>query len=184
MQLTKIDSSTQHLLPGMESIRINLPPHRQKESFDELSARSPISKIAGAAQCIARMKSLVPSRYPSWRKVLSPCVIGLFGLGIAIFFWGFAYKQSLYYGHATPSSRIPVARLCCEQRGASSSAASRFKAKSHLISNSTAFLVPIAEPARFNSAVAYIPSIFRRGIAYFDFLIPFRSPPSQRFCLA
>jgi hypothetical protein len=163
---------------------MNLHLNRQKEFFDELSARSPNTIITGTAQRIAWIKKLAPRNYPSWRKVLRPCAIGIIGLGIAVAYWGFGYKQSLYVGHAVPSSRIPVARLWIGPKGASSLATSRLRAKFYLNSGSPAFSVPISQPVRLDSAVAYIPPVFRRGIAYFDFLIPSRAPPPQRYCLA
>jgi hypothetical protein len=183
-QLTKIARTTQHFLLVMKSIRMNLHSHWQKEFFDELLVRSPITIIAGTAQRIVRMKTLAPNRYPSWKMILRLCAIGLTGLGIAVAFWGIGHKQSLYYGHAAPSSRIPVARLWSGPKGASSPATSRIRAKFYLNSGSPAFSVPISQPVRLDRAVAYIPPFFRRGIASFDFLIPSRAPPPQRYCLA
>jgi hypothetical protein len=183
-QLTKIDGLTQHLLPGIESIRMNLHRRWQKEFFDELFARSQITIVAGKARRIALMKTLAPSRSPSWKKVLKPCAIGFIGLGIAVAFWGCDYKQSLFAGHAVHSSRIPVASLCSEPKGASLPVISRLRAKSYRNLDSPVFSVPISQSARLDRAVAFIPPVFRRGIAYYNFLIPSRSPPPQRYCLA
>lgn len=183
-QITEIDGTTQHFFRGMESIRVNLHPCKQKERFDELSARNPITMIADTVRRLVQMKTQVLSRYPSWRHIFRPCALGLLGLGIAVAFWGFGYKLSLYHGHTAPSSRVPVARLWIEPKGASSPATSRLRAKSHINPDSPAFSLPIARPTRLDRAVAYIAPVTRRGIAYFDFLIPFRSPPPQRFCLA
>ena len=163
---------------------MNLHPRRQKEQFGALSARSPITINAGTAQRIAPMKTPAQSRYPSWREVFRPCILGLFGLGITVALWGFGYKLSLYHGHAAPSSRVPVARLWIEPRGASSPATHKLRAKSHIAPDSAAISVPVLRLARFDRTVAPITPVPRRGIAYFDFLIPFRSPPPQRFCLA
>jgi hypothetical protein len=183
-QITQIDGTTQHFFRGMESIHLNLHPCKQMERFDELSARSPITIIADTVRCIVQMKTRALRRYPSWRHKFRPCALGLIGLGIAVAFWGFGYKLSLYHGHASPSSRIPVARLWIEPRGAFSPATSRIRAKSYLSRQSPAISVPISRPPHLDSAGANIPPVFRRGITYFDFLIPFRSPPPQSLCLA
>jgi hypothetical protein len=175
---------TQHYLPGLESIRMNLHPRRQKELFSELPARSPITIIAGTAQSTARMRMPPPSRYPSWRRIVGPCILVLSGLVIAVALWGLGSELSIYHGHAVPPSRVPVARLWLEPRGASSPATSRHAAKSYLTLDSPAILVPFSRPTLLDRAVAYIVPVPRRGIAYFNFLIPSRSPPPQRFCLA
>ena len=161
-----------------------LHTRRQKEHFGELSARSPITIIAGTAQRIARMDMPALRRYPSWRQVFGPSILALFGLVIVIALWGFGSKLSPYSSPAVPSTRIPVARLWSGPKGASSPATSRIRANSYPGPDSLAFIVPISRPACLNRPVAYIPPAFRRGIAYFAFLIPFRSPPPQRFCLA
>ena len=183
-QLVQIDGNTQHFSSGTASVQMNLHLRRQKEFFNELSARSPITIIAGTAQRIARMDMQALRRYPSWRQVFGPCILALFGLVIAVALWGIGSKPSPYSGPAVPSARIPVARLWSGPKGASSPTNFRLRAKSYLDSGSLAFFVPISRPACLNRAVAYIPPAFRRGIAYFAFLIPFRSPPPQRFCLA
>jgi hypothetical protein len=163
---------------------MNLYRTGQKELFGELSVRNPITIIAGTAQHIARMKTLAPSRYPSWRQVVGPCILGLSVVVIAIALWGLGSKLSPNNGHAVPASRTPVARLWIEPRGASTPATSRLRAKSHATFDSPAISVFISQPARLDRAVAFIASSPRRGITYFDFLVPFRSPPPQHFCLA
>lgn len=157
---------------------------KQKERVGELSLRSSITIIAGTAHRIARMKAPAPSRYPLWRQVAGPCILGLSGVVIAVALWSLGSKLSPNYGHAVPSSRAPIARAWTEPRGASSPATFRLRAKSHFAPDSAAILVPVSWPARLDRAVASIAPVPRRGIAYFDFLIPFRSPPPQRFCLA
>ena len=171
-------------LPGIESIEMNLHPRRQKEFFSELSARSSITIIAGTAQTIARKRMPPPNSYPSWRQIVGPCILALSGLVIAVALWSLGSKLSPNYGHAVPSSRTPVARLWIEPRGASSPATFRLRAKSHFAHDSAVILVLVSWPARLDRAVAFIAPVPRRGIVYFDFLIPFRSPPPQRFCLA
>jgi hypothetical protein len=151
--------------------------------FDELSARSPITVIANAVQRrILRTRTQVRYEFPLWRQIFRPCTLGIIGLAIAIVLWGAGYKLSLYHRHATPSS-VPVAKLWIESRNASMTAASGFKAKSYLISGSQAFFVPIQLLPRLSRAVASILIVCVRDVAYFDFLIPFRSPPPPRFLL-
>ena len=158
--------------------------YKQKERVGELSVRSSITIIAGTAQRIARMKAPAPSRYPSWRQVVGASILGLSGLVIAVALWSLGSRLSPNHGHAVPSSRAPIARLWIEPRGASSPATYKFRAKSHISPDSEAISVPILRLARFDHAAAFIAPVLRSGIAYFDFLIPFRSPPPQRFCLA
>jgi hypothetical protein len=157
---------------------------RLKERAGELSVRSSITIITGTAWRIARMKTPAPSRYPTWRQIVGPYILGLSGVVIAVALWSLGSKLSPNYGHAVPSWRAPVARLGVEPRGASSPAPFRFRAKSHFAPDLAAISVLVSWPARLDRAVAYPASVPRRGIAYFDFLIPFRSPPPQRFSLA
>jgi hypothetical protein len=150
-----------------------------------LSARSPLTMIIKQAQKrVLSMGTRVPSQCPSWRQIFKPHALGLIGLAIAVVLWGGGYKLSLYHRHAAPSSRIPVAKLWIESRNASVTAASRLKTKSHLIPASQVFPAPIQRFPRPGRAVASILPVCRCGVAYFDFLIPFRSPPPHHFCLA
>jgi len=183
-QLIQIDGNTQHFFPGIASVQMSLHPRRQKEFFNELSVRSPITIIVESARRIARTSTVAQRLYPSWRQLFGPCILALFGLVIAVALWGVGSKLSPDHGHAVPSARIPVAKLWSGPKGASSPATSRIRAKSYPGPDSLAFFVPISQPACPDRAVAYILPVFRRGIAYFDFLIPSRSPPPQGFCLA
>ncbi len=156
---------------------------RQKELFDELSAQSPLTIISGATRkSVLGMRTQIRGRNPSWRQVFRPCTLGLIGLAISVALWGFGYKLSLYHRHST-FARIPIAKLWIEPRNASVAAASSLSTKSHLIPASQAFPVPIQELPSHSRAAASIFPVCTRDVAYFDFLIPFRSPP-QRFSLA
>lgn len=137
-----------------------------------------------AQKRILSMGARAPSQCPLWRQIFEPHALGLIGLAIAVVLWGGGYKLSLYHRHATPSSRIPVAKLWIESRNASLAATSRLKAKSHLNFVSQVFPVPIQRFPRLGCVVDCILPVCRRGVAYFDFLIPFRSPPPHHFCLA
>ncbi len=124
------------------------------------------------------------SRYPLWKQIFRPCALGLVGLAIAVTLWGFSFKLSQYHHHTAPSSRIPVAKLWIEPRNASVAAASSLTAKSHLIVVSQAFPVLIQPLPRLDLAVTCILAVCTRGIVSFDFLIRFRSPPTERFSQA
>ena len=150
-----------------------------------MSARSPFTVIASAAQRrILRVRTQTQCVYPTWKQILRPCALGIIGLAIAVVLWGVGYKLSLYHRHAAPSSSVPVAKLWIGSRNASVTAASRFKAKSHLVPGSQAFSVPIQRLPHYSRASACMLSVCMRDVAYFGFLIPFRSPPPPRFILA
>jgi hypothetical protein len=119
----------------------------------------------------------------SLKQRFRPCALGIIGLAIAVVLWGAGYKLSLYHRHATRSP-VPVAKLWIESRNASVTAASRFKAKSHLVPDSQAFSVPTQRLPHLSRAVACILPVCTRGVAHFDFLIPFRSPPPPHFFFA
>ncbi len=163
---------------------MSLHPLRQKEFFSELSVRSPITIIVGRARRIEQMNRLTPSRYPSWRQVFGLCILTLSGLVIVAAFWGLGSRLSPYHGHAAPSARIPIARSWFGPKGASSPTTSGIRGISYPGHDSLAFIVPISRPSCLNIVTTYIPPVFRHGIAYFDFLIPSRSPPPPHFCLA
>jgi hypothetical protein len=98
--------------------------------------------------------------------------------------WGYGYKLSLYHWHEAASQRVPVAKLWSEPRNGSLTAAVALKAKSNLAVGSQALSVDLPELTSHLSALICILPSANRGIAYFDFLIPSRSPPPQSFSLA
>lgn len=168
---------------GVPSNRV-FPP-RQKELFDDMSAQSPCVITVGAMQeALLLMSTQAQCRYRSWMRLFKPCAFGLIGLAIAVALWGFDYKLSLYHCHTASSSRVPVAKLWIEPRNASVAADSSLNAKSHFVPASHAFPVPVQRLSPLSRTLAHIPPLCRRDVAYFDFLIPFRSPPTQRFSLA
>ena len=149
-----------------------------------MSARSPFTIIASAARRrILRVRTQTLCVYPTWKQILRPCVLGIIGLAIAVVLWGFAYKLSLYHRRAAPSS-VTVAKLWIESRNAFMKAASRFKAKSHPVTGSQACPSSIQRLPRLSRAVASVLPVCARGVAHFDFLIPFRSPPPPHFFFA
>ena len=118
----------------MESINAGLFPRRQKEPFDQMSTRSPIPINANATRAsVLRTRPLAQSQNSSWRLVSRPCALGIVGLAVAVFLWGYGYKLSLYHCHSGSSSHTPVAKLWIEPRSAPIAAASSLKAKSHFV---------------------------------------------------
>lgn len=149
----------------------------------DLSAQDSFTTISSAARKSA-LQTLPQDRYLSWRQIFRPSALALVGLAIAVALWGFGYKLSLYHPDPTPSSQFPVAKLWIEHRNASVTAVSRLKSTSHLIPAPQVFPVPIQRFPHRARANACIFPVRRHTVAYFDFLIPFRSPPPHRFCLA
>ena len=128
-----------------------------------------------------RLKTQALSEWLHRRRQFGPHALGLIALAITVALWGYGYKLSLYHRHTAPSQRVLVAKLWIEPRGASVAAASGFEAKSHLIPDAQALSVASQELVSCISVFVFIPSSTSRGIAYFDFLIPFRSPPPHSF---
>jgi len=98
--------------------------------------------------------------------------------------WAGGYKLSLYHRHPAPSSQVTVAKLWFESRRVFLEAASKLKVKSHFVPGAPAFSIPVQRLPRLGRDIASVPPVRSRNVAYFDFLIPFRSPPPHRFCLA
>jgi hypothetical protein len=164
---------------------VRLFPRRPKGPFDELPARKPITITASAPpKLVLRMKLQVPSCYPVWGQVSRPCTLGIVGLAIAVFLWGFGYKLSLYHPHPPSSSRASVAKLWIDPHSASVATTSRLKAKSHLLPDSQAWSVSVPRLPCLGRAIVFILPLCERRIALFDFLIPSRAPPPYRFRLA
>jgi hypothetical protein len=169
----------------MKSIQVGLFPRRQKERFDQMSARSPIPINANATrESVLSNRSLAQSQNSSWRQVSRPCAFGIVGLAIAVFLWGYGYKLSLYHRHSWSTSQAPVAKMWVGPRSASVLAASKPGAKFHRIAGSLAFAVPIQNHLLLSRAIFGTFTISTRSFASFNFLIPSRAPPPHRFCLA
>ena len=167
----------------MESINAGLFPRRQKEPFDQMSTRSPIPINANATRAsVLRTRPLAQSQNSSWRLVSRPCALGIVGLAVAVFLWGYGYKLSLYHRHAAPSS-VPIAKLWIEPRSASMEAASRLKTNSHFATGAQAVSVTIQRLPRICRAVACNLLLCERHAVFFNLLVPSRAPPSLRFRL-
>jgi hypothetical protein len=169
----------------MESILVSPFSRRAKGRFDELSVRNPITITAGAPQKpVLSLRAQTPGCFRAWRQVSGPCTLGIVGLAIAVFLWGYGYKLSLYYRDAASSARIPVAKLWIEPRSASVAAGPSLKASSHLAHRSLALSVRIQRFPGLSRIVACIPLLSECRVAFFDLLIPSRAPPPLRFLFA
>jgi hypothetical protein len=156
----------------------------ETEQFPKVSTPKQFTASASSTRESVLGRTRVSPLQSSWKQLFSPLAVGLIGLAIAVALWGFGYKLSLYHRHEAPSSRIPVAKLWTEQRSASAVAASRLEANSHLHSVSQAFPAPVQRFPRLDLAVACTLPGCSRGVLYFNPLVPSRSPPPYRFCLA
>jgi hypothetical protein len=169
----------------MKSIQVGLFSRRQKELFDQMSARSPIPINANPThECVLSNRPQAQSQNSSWRLVSRPYAFGIVGLAIAVFLWGYGYKLSLYHCHSGSSSNTTVAKLWIETRNPSATTASVSEAKSHLFPGSQALFVLVQERPRLNRAVAHSLPLTARCIEYLVSLIPSRSPPPHLFGLA
>jgi hypothetical protein len=130
------------------------------------------------------MRSLKGSRHTAWKEILSPHVLGLAGLAFAISIWAFGYRLSIYFEHPTPTLRASAAKLWIEPRNASAAAASRLIVDAHRIAGSAAISLSIRPFPRLDRALICAPPERTHRPASFGFLIPFRSPPPQRFYIA
>lgn len=150
-----------------------------------MSALKPVTATAnGSHGGFFALRMRTPGQQSSWKQVFNPFVLGLIGLSIAVAFWGFGYKLSLYHRHSTHSSQASVAKLWIVRRDARVAAAYGLKDPSRLFHVSRVFRDPTHRLPRPERAVACTLRVCRRGVEYFDFLIPFRSPPAHHFRLA
>jgi hypothetical protein len=146
-------------------------------------SQAPLAVIASTARSTTRMRALMLFGCSSWTQRFMPYTLGILGLVIAVVLWGAGYKLSLYHRHTTPSS-VPIAKLWIESRNAPAATASRIINRSQLVLDFQALSVPIQRLPHNSRALACILSVCTPSVAYFSFLIPFRSPPSPRFFLA
>jgi hypothetical protein len=134
--------------------------------------------------CVLQMRAKERSQYFSWKLLFEPFALGIIALAIVVALSAFVHKLSHYDRHAASSLRIQVVKLWSEPRKALVTTAARLGATVSRLLGSYAFLLPIQRFPRLGRTVAWILPVSRRGVAYFDFLIPFRSPPSDGFCPA
>jgi hypothetical protein len=106
-------------------------------------------------------------------------ILAFFGLALAVVLWGFSYKLSLYQSHPDPVVRVQVAKLWVDQRNAAATVAPRAAAKGQRVrvSQSLALAERQDQSARIAARLTLPAPVKRHGSV--DFLIPFRSPPSN-----
>jgi hypothetical protein len=154
----------------------------------KVSAQSPSTNAAGAPNTGA-MAGVVRrnAKAKSLRAVLTnlkPNAPILVGLAIAITLWGFGYRLSQYQVHPPAAAQAAQAKLCVEPRNPALAAASQLKTSQQLVVEAP--VVPVSViPEQFTDRgpIHTDPERTYRSIS-FHFLIPFRSPPPQRFSLA
>jgi hypothetical protein len=149
-----------------------------------LSARGPLTTAANQMQNNApgkRIEMIRPTQWPARRPIMRPKLFVLFGLFFAVLLWGEGYKLSLYFDQKAPSSRIPVAKLWIESRTAFATTAPRCKSKPNLVRVSQPFPVTVQPTGYRGCAAPFMIPVCRRGVTYFDFHLPSRSPPPHRF---
>jgi hypothetical protein len=169
----------------MKSIQVGLFPRRQKELFDQMSARSPIPINANARwESVLIIRPQTQSQYSSWRQIFRPCFLGFIGLAIAVTLWGYGYRLSLYHPPVDPSQRASVAKMWIGPRSASVAAASSLKANWHFVAGAQAAVATVQRLPGMCRAVAYILPLCERHAVLFDLLVPSRAPPPLRFRLA
>jgi hypothetical protein len=154
-----------------------------KERFDELPAQNSFATTASAGQSsVLQTRTRERSQYFSWRLLSRLYALEVIGLAIAVLLSAFGHKLSLYDRRAASSSRILVVKLWSESRKALVTTTDRLRAKVSRLLGSYALPPSIQRFPRLGHTVAWFFPVSRRGTAYFDFLIPFRSPPLDRFC--
>lgn len=147
-----------------------------------MSDRSPFTIIARALQSHILLTRTQPLfSYPLWRCRFRRYALGLLGIAGVFVVCGVEYKLSVYRCHSTSSSRVPIAQLWIESRDASEATVSSSKIKSYQLPGSQAFYIPIRRLPQLSRTAGRILRVRPRDVAYFDFLIPFRSPPPLRF---
>lgn len=146
-----------------------------QNSFTSISNDPPWSNL--------QVRRLARCGYPIWKQLFTPCALGILGLAIAVVLWGTGYKLSLYHRHPAPPP-VPIAKLWVESRNASPEVTSELTAKFQFVSDLQASFDPIQRLPRHSQASVCMLSVCTRNVAYFGFLIPFRSPPPPRFFLA
>jgi hypothetical protein len=115
---------------------------------------------------------------------LTPKALVLVGLAFAIALWALGYRLSSYRRDQTATGRTAAAKFCVEPRNSAFAEVSQLPARTHRIC-CLAVLAPDIQPlCRFEIGEVVAARPHRYRTATFAFLIPFRSPPSQRSLLA
>lgn len=118
---------------------------------------------------------------PSWKLVFRSHTVGIVGPAIAAVLWGIGYKLYIYRRNARSSSRILAARSRIETQNALVAANVELGAKVSHLQGSSAFAIPIQRLLWLCRGGTCVFPVCKRNGACFNFLIPFRSPPSKSF---
>jgi hypothetical protein len=157
----------------------------RKAWFAKVSAQNSFTIAARAGQMsILQARMVAQSLYSSWKQLFGRRTLAIIGLAIAVVLSAFGHKLSHYDRHAASSLRIQVAKLWNDPRNALVATNVGLSAKVSHLPGSSAFAIPIQRFPRLGPVIACNLSVCGYSATYFDFLIPFRSPPSNPFCLA
>jgi hypothetical protein len=150
-----------------------------------LSARRPITNALHAPEaCNAGAGNPTKNRHSSLRQLRRLYALGLFGLALAIVICGLGHQLAFSLRGGSPIGRATVTRLWLEPRNHSVAAIHRIGGKNRYISDSQPLPSSPVQAHRIAAHLTGAPPVEECRPASFNFLIPFRSPPLQRFSLA
>jgi hypothetical protein len=119
-------------------------------------------------------------RLSGWRRVAHPSVLGVFGLALAIFLWGYSYRLSLYQPQRDIASRTLAAKLWVDQKHAAATPQLNQNTERYASADAPAlFPVHLFEPVYVGAIVAQ-PTLVHRPYVL-QSLLPLRSPPIPSF---
>jgi len=110
--------------------------------------------------------------------------LGLIGLAFAVAVCSLGHRLAVYLHHGSPLNRDTVTRFWLEPRNHSVAAIHRISGKNRFISDSQPLPSSPVRALRMAALLTCAPPVEECRPASFSFLIPFRSPPPQRFSLA
>jgi hypothetical protein len=134
--------------------------------------RSSVSRVCGE---LAEYE--VVQRYRWIRAALRPCVFGFTALALAVVFWGFSYKLSLY--HPTRISRSNPAKIWIETHNRAQCVVRVFKADFKHLTSVSASAVSSELPPLVAFKALVRPVQGDNVPAFIAYLTSPRSPPSS-----
>lgn len=136
--------------------------------------------LAPKDRCLKLPSQSAPPAHPRYSpnlRIHRHCALGFIALSLAVFFWGFGSKLSLYKHHCEAGARTSIARMWVEPRDTAALNATRARLRSHSTTDQL-----VLHSARPRQAVLMRTTadgvLMRRMHVSFAFLLPFRSPPA------
>jgi hypothetical protein len=150
-----------------------------------LSAQNPFANAYYAPEaCNAGVGNHAKNQDHAALKLRRPYVMVLAGLVMALALCGLGHRLAFYLHYGTPISRLSATRIVQEPRDNAVAAIYRISLKGRNLTDSQP-LPESAQPCwRIDARPTAAPPLEECRPASFRFLIPFRSPPPQRFSLA